>query len=352
MLWKILSGIAAAFLVVGVVFSYFNQGALREEKSRDVAAQNNLSEAKAEIKKHVEIKDRKTKDLADMEKQRDDAKGAVAKAGEDIVTKQKEVDTLKKNLEDITKQVAQIEDQITKAGDIPTLVAQVARLQKELKDSEAAIANQEQQKAIAEKELVVVQGEITHLKAAEKRQQAGIVDPSFTARVSEAYPAYGFVVLNKGNVGGIFSRAALDVKRGKDVVARLTVREVEQGMSVADLVPGSLASGQTIRSGDLVVPSSIQPKLQEEKAVEKAAGPATAPNAATPPAGMAAPAVPGGDIFGGAASAPATGAMAPAGGIEPAAPAAGAGTPASPRTDDAFGVAPAKPAGTDPFAPK
>jgi len=367
MLWKILSGIAALCLAVGAYFSYVNQGALRQERARNKSARENLDTAKKEGLKQIADKERKAKDLTDLEKQRDDAKGEVTKANDAIVAKQQESDTLKKNLDEITKQVAQVEDQITKAGDTEKLALQVDDLQKQMKEAEAAIANHEQQKAISEKELLVVQAEIIRVKDVEKRQKAGMVNPDFTARVAQAFPDLGFVVLNKGNVGGVFTRASLDVKRGKEVVARLTVREVEEGNSVADLIPGSLAQGQSIRSGDLVVASAKQPKMVEDQppAPADGAAPAAAAPGGAPADGMAAPAaaVPGGDIFGGAAPMPAAGApAAPAAGADPfgapppaPAPAGAAeGTPENPRKDDPFapaGAAPAKPAAVDPFAP-
>ena len=84
------------------------------------------------------------------------------------------------------------------------------------------------------------------VKAAEEREvrgRKGIVEPDFTARVAQSFPNWGFVVLSKGNGGGVFANANLEVKRGKDVVAKLRVRNVEQNSAVADLIPGSVAEG-------------------------------------------------------------------------------------------------------------
>jgi hypothetical protein len=72
----------------------------------------------------------------------------------------------------------------------------------------------------------------------------------FTARVSQSFTDWGFVVLNKGNGGGVFANADLEVKRGKEIVAKLKVRNVEQEIPrVADLIKGSLAEGERIRPG-------------------------------------------------------------------------------------------------------
>ena len=361
MLWKILSGVSAVCLAVGLWFSWQNQGALKEEVTLLKRSEENAKAVSEKQKKAAAAKISKAKELEDLIKQVDeDTRVKVTKANSDIAEKQAEVETLKKSLEELTKQVASLEEQITKAGDIKKLLAQVDALTQQVKESEAAIANQMQQKTISEEKLVAVQGEITKLQDIERRQKSGIVEPGFTARVAQAFPEYGFVVLNKGNSGGMFARASLDVKRGNSVVAKLLVRDVEQGVSVADLIPGSLAAGDSIRSGDLVVAGAKQPNASEPVIPSSSApsAPAVAPAPAAAP--MAAPSMGGGADPFGAAPAPA---MAPAAadpfGAAPApmAPASGgAGTPASPSTADPF--APAATGGTmqpeakttDPFA--
>ena len=195
------------------------------------------------------------------------------------------------------------------------------------------------------------------LRDAEARGRRGVVAPEFTARVSKFFPEWHFAILNKGNSGGVFANADLEVKRGKNVIAKLKVKNVEQNGSVAEVVPGSLAAGDMIRTGDVVVASSTQSVVKPEAA--PAADSAAKPDAAAAPAGAApAPAAPAmsADPFGAApapaAAAPAMGAdpfgaapapaAAPAMGADPfgAAPAPAAGTPAAPSTADPFGAAP------------
>ncbi len=366
MLWKILSGVSAVCLAVGLWFSWQNQGALKEEVTRLKRSEENIKSAAERLKKGAEAKINKAKELEDLVKQGEDTKVLVTKANADITEKQTEVETLKKSLEDFTKQVATLEDQISKAGDIKKLMTTVDSLTQQVKDSEAAIANQMQQKTISEEKLVAVQGEIQKLQEIERRQKAGIVEPGFTARIAQSFPEYGFVVLNKGNLGGMFARASLEVKRGNTIVAKLLVRDVEQGVSVADLVPGSLAAGESVRSGDLVVAGSKQPNAPEPVIPSAPSAPATALGGAPAAAPMAAPSMGGADPFG-AAPAMAPAPAAPAAAADPfgapmapapaaAAPAAtGAGTPASPSTADPFapaagGTMQPEAKTTDPFA--
>jgi hypothetical protein len=164
----------------------------------------------------------------------------------------------------------------------------------------------------------------------------------FTARIAQSFGDWGFAVLNKGNSGGVIANADLQVKRGETVVAKLKVRNVEQNISVVDIVPDSIAEGVLPQSGDVVVVAPREKK--DEKAPITDAVPPPPPGPATPapavdPFATPAPAPAAMDPFGGAApAAPAAPAPAAADpfGAAPAAPAAGAGTQASPSTADPF----------------
>lgn len=340
MLWKTLSGLSALALAVGLWFSYQTRLALDEENKLASRSKMNLSTTQAEYVKATDNKATKTTELADLEKQREATKAEVATVNTEIEQKIAETDITKKSLEEVTKQLTQLKDQVAKAGDIKKLMADVDDLTKQRQAAEASIANQQQQFALAEQKLSGVLAEVVRLQELDKRQRSGLVEPDFTARVSQAFLGYGFVILNKGNAGGLPVNAVLDVKRGRDVVARLKVRDVETSMAVADIVPGSLAAGDSVRNGDLVVPSA---KAPENKPMVPASPPvAPAAPAAADPA-MA-------DPF----AAPAGG-MAPAPAAPPAAPAAPPAAPdpfAPPAAmAPAAGATPAAPAVVDPFAP-
>lgn len=337
MLWKTLSALSAIALAVGLYFSYQTRLALVEEHKLAARAKVNLSTTEKKFEEGTETKAAKAKELEDLIKQRDDTKAQVATVNTEIEQKNAETEVTKKQLDEVTKQLTQLKDQVAKAGDIKKLMADVEDLTKQRQSAEAAIANQQQQLALAEQKLTGVQGEVARLQELDKRQRSGLVEPDFTARVSQVFLGYGFVILNKGNAGGLPVNAVLDVKRGKNVVARLKVRDVETSMAVADVVPGTLAAGDAVRSGDLVVPSARA--AENRGAAPAVPGPATVPAAPAAPPAMA-------DPF-----------AAPAGGMAPAAPAAPAPAAAPdpfaapPAIAPAAGATPAAPAVVDPFAP-
>ena len=376
MLWKILSGLAALALLVGVWFSLQTQKALRAEKDLATRAKDNLKTTGEKLTIGAEKKAARDKELVELEKQRDAVTAEAAKVTSDTEQKTAEAEVVKKQLEEVTKQLAALEDQINKAGDIKKLLAKVEELNTQKQAAEAAIANQQQQLALADEKVANINSEITRLEEVERRQRTGVVEPGFTARISQPYMGFGFVILNKGNLGGLIANALLDVKRGNRVVARLKVRDVEQAMSVADLVPGTLAQGESVRTGDLVVASKMQPPAPTAAppTAAPAPGDAPAPGAPAPaapggvpstdpfaqpaPVGMASPtpAAPGAPPAGTPAPAAAD-PFAPAGGMAPAPAAPGApaapapGAPPAATTPDPFAPPAAPGAATPPAAP-
>lgn len=358
MVWKLLSALSAVCLGTACYFALANQKAMNEERKREAYHVVNLQKVKEHKLQAEEAKKTADARVAEITQELETTKASVVEAAGKAQVKEQELAVLKTNLEQVTRIVNDLQKQIDDAGDIKSLLAQIDTIRKERGEAEAALANQNQRFTSAQERVNSLNTSAKEAEEREARGRRGIVDSDFTAKISQAYTDWGFVVLNKGNGGGVFANADLEVKRGKDVIAKLKVRNVEQNSSVAELVSGSLAEGSSIRSGDTVVAAAEQSAKAEKGAgAAPAAAGATAPTAApgTPPAG--APAM-GSDPFGGApaaAAAPAMGgdpfgaapapAPAPAMGGDPfgAAPAPAAGTPAAPSTADPFGAAPTPP---------
>jgi hypothetical protein len=367
MVWKILSIITALCLAGSAFFALDNAKKVKAEKELLARAETNEQQLQNKKKEGEETQERKKAQLAQVEKDRDQAKEDVVKASAEAQEKEAALALLKTNLDQVVQQVTVLDAKIKDAGDIQALIAQIEALKKDQLAAEGEVANKEQSLAAAQAKLNELKDQVKAYEAMEERVRRGVVEPDFNARVAGVFDNWGFVMLNKGNDGGVFANALLDVKRGKDVIAKLKVKNVEPKSSVADVVKGSLAEGEVIRSGDLVVASSEQPVITTSTPTAKpgaGAAPAegaampTAPPPASDPFGAPAPApapAMGADPFGGAAPAPAPAmdgaapapasdpfgaAPAPAGGAAPA-PAAGMGgaAPAS----DPFGAAPATP---------
>jgi multidrug efflux pump subunit AcrA (membrane-fusion protein) len=349
MVWKILSSITALCLAGSAFFAFDNSKKVKIEKELLVRAETNQQQLLDRKKEGEEAQERKKAQLAQVEKDRDQAKEDVVKVSAEAQEKEAALALLKTNLEQVSQQVSVLDAKIKDAGDIKGLIAQIEALKKDQLAAEGEVANREQALSQAQNKLAELKGAVASYEATEQRIRKGVVEADFNARVSGVFDEWGFVVLNKGNNGGVFANAMLEVKRGKDVIAKLKVKNVEPLISVADVVKGSLVEGNVIRSGDMVVASADQPSVDnngpikppttQESAVPATPSIPTAPPSASDPFGApemggSPPAAPASDPFGAAPAAPAMDGAAPAVpasdpfGAAPAPPPAGGTTPA------------------------
>lgn len=342
MVWKILSFLSAACLGAACFFAWSNQKDLTAERERERFAQANMKAAAERKTQGDEALLAKKTALGSAQKELETTKAETVKLAQDATEKEESLKVVKANLDQIDQQVTAVEKQINEAGDIEKLIAQIEKYKKEQAEAEAGVANQAQRLAAAKQQYESTVAQTTQLREAEARGRRGVVDPAFTARVSQFFPQWHFAILNKGNLGGVFANANLEVKRGKNVIAKLKVMNVEQNGAVAEVIPGSLAKGDVILTGDMVVASATQASTKPEPPSQPPATGGTTPpapsmDAAAAPMAPATPAAPAmaSDPFG-AAPAPAP-AAAPA-----AAPA---------MASDPFGAPPAAPAGTPPAVP-
>jgi hypothetical protein len=360
MVWKILSFLTAVCLGAACYFAWSNQKDLASERDRERFAGENLKAAQDSKRKGDAALVAKKAAMDSIQKELGTTKAETLKLAQDATEKEEALKLLKGNLEQIEQQVAAQQKQIEEAGDVEKLIAQIEKYKKEQAEAEAGVASETQRLASAKEQYESVVAQTTSLRDAEARGRKGVVDPSFTARVRQFFPQWHFAILSKGNSDGVFANADLDVKRGKEIIAKLRVMNVEQYGAVAEVVKGSLAKGEMIHSGDIVVASASQQTTKPAATGAAAAGSTPAP-AAGAPAGnpsmdttvpaAGAPAM-GADPFGAAPAPQGAAPAAPAMGSDPfgAAPAPAGTTPAPAAPamgSDPFGAAPA-PAGTAP----
>jgi len=259
----------------------------------------------------------------------------------------------------LTTAKADLEKAKTLMGDVVLIEAiqkEMLQIRTQIEESEIELTQFEGAVASAQVERERLAKVAAELNALRTDQEAGVIRGEFQSSIKKAYNQWGFVVVNGGNDQGVVNRAQLDVYRRGQPICRLLVTSVEPGETVADIIAGSLAPGQTVQVGDTVV-KSVRVQTQAVVPASDPAGgnPAPTPVDGAPAAPAAAPDPFGG---GGAMGAPAT-APDPFGGAAPAAPAAapdpfgggamegGAPAPAVPAAPDPFGATPAvEPGGT------
>jgi multidrug efflux pump subunit AcrA (membrane-fusion protein) len=157
------------------------------------------------------------------------------------------------------KKISGIEDGLKELGNIEELVEKIKTTQQELAQLKDDIGSSEAKLADLTGEKSRTEGVIGSFRAKDSNYSSKHSFFSST-RISQIFPAYGFVTLPIGNSGGVVSGSPLNVVRDGAVVAKLRVSSVEAGRAAAEIVPDSLAEGTNLMVGDRVVPGAEDKK--------------------------------------------------------------------------------------------
>lgn len=307
-MWKPLSIVSGVALLAGggIIFSMVRPVLIAERVQVDNAEQNNQKAKKltveaGEAQKTAESElDKMKANLTKAER----AKGEAGAKNEEA-TKLLEVATTAK--EAAAKELADQEQKMKDVGGLEAMVAELksqetkrAEYDKQISTAKNAIDTALVSKAAADKQ-------ISDIKRITTWQQTGTMASSFRSRVIAVNPDWGFVTIDAGNSASVTRQAKLDVLRGGSVVGKLVVTHVSPGTSSAEIVPGSVAPGDSILPGDQVKTGAASLPTDAPVAAPAAASPAapaaTAPAPAAPAAATPAPAA--ADPFAPAPAAPA-----------------------------------------------
>lgn len=344
-MWKVLLVISSVVLAGAAWLSYTNMGAMNQ-KVLDSAEQTRLFESREKAREETEAElaqlEQSVQMLLDqaeaLETEKIDLDSKIVKAQSDLRAQESMLAESSEKLDGAKALMGDIQK-------VEALQAEMLQIRTQIEEAEIEVTQAEGAVASAQVERDRLEKVAAELAALRVDQEAGVIRGQFQSRVKKAYNQWGFVIVEGGTDQGVVNRAQLDVYRRGQPICKLLVTSVEPAESAADIIPGSLAPGQTVQVGDTVVAA-----IRAQTPAVIPAGPADAgavPTGTEAPA--AAPAMDAGgapDPFGGGAPAmDAGGAPDPFGGST-----APAGDMAAP---DPFGGAPAAPAddmaAPDPF---
>lgn len=313
-MWKPLSIVSGVALLAsgGIIYSMVRPVLTAE---RIQAANAEEYKAKATKEKLAAVAGAATaeKELKDMQ----DSLSKAEKAKAEAAAKKEDVAKL---VEDATaskvaaaKDLDELEQKMKDLGGLPAMVAELkAQEAKRVEyDNQIATAKSAIENALASK--AVLDKQIAELKRIDLWQQTGTMAPTFRSRITAVNQDWGFVTIGAGNGSSVVRQAKLDVVRGNSIVGKVIVTNVASGSSAAEIVPGSVAPGDSILPGDQVKTGAASMPSNARPAPAAAPAPA-APKAGEPatPAAPAPEAAPAADPFAPPADAPAATTPAPA----------------------------------------
>lgn len=170
----------------------------------------------------------------------------------------------KSNLKAQEADLAAAEDKLARAKELIADIAEVAVLQKEMlqirtqiEETEIELTQVEGATAAAQVERDRLDKVATEMEELRKDQQAGIIRGPFQSRIKKAFNKWGFVVVAGGSDQGVVNRAQLEVYRRGQPICRLIVTSLDANECAADIVPGSMAPGQSVQVGDVVMKTNV-----------------------------------------------------------------------------------------------
>ncbi len=238
---KVFGTIAAVILAAAAFVAWKNNKAYEQEKgfmqTEQKEEKGTAKELVAQQKRLVDAEEAQKDNLARTE----EAQKKLEEANEERVRLKRSIIDLKKDHKSKKREVADTKEALKELPDPDILIPKIRVMKDELVRRVTATRQ-------------VIEGFKT-----------GKSLPNLKTRISSIYRNWGFVILAAGDRQGVIAGSTLDVVRGGEVVGKLKVSAVEAGRSSADIIPGSVAEGTTLRTGDTVVP-------EKEDAKPEAAG--------------------------------------------------------------------------------
>ena len=129
---------------------------------------------------------------------------------------------------------------------------QIGALGKQIDRAQKALEAMADEKKILERALTRKTAELDRLIG---KTEIIEMPAKLQGKVVVSDPKWDFVVINVGEDEGVLPYGELLVSRAGVLVAKVIVRDVQKGRSIANIVPGWKVSGVEIMEGDQVIPA-------------------------------------------------------------------------------------------------
>jgi len=253
LIFSILIGLGAAFLgFKAKTQAEVLQEDIKTQKAALVTAQASEKKAKAEAADLKKSLEQAQTDLATKEKEATDAKTAaetakteLAKAQEDVKSKEAELAKVEQARKDLEAKIGPVPPEQL-ASKIQELTDAKTKLETEMAEAAQLRDSFKKKAEEAEAQFAAKDRQIAEYKG-------NYVRNGLTGKVLAYNPGWNFVVLNVGDKAGLKSGVQLVVTRAGAMIGKVRVSTVEPSTSIADVLPGTIARGESVQPGDSVV---------------------------------------------------------------------------------------------------
>ena len=226
------------------------QGQLKEKKTALITTQGQLATTKTSLKK--------------SEDELVAAKVTIEEKDKDIIAKKGEIDGLGAKLKEASDSLAVKTEELDKlkialggnndkGPDVEQMKAEFEATKKAKADLEVKVAELTQVQDTLNKQLGDEKSKAASAETQVKAYKQNYTRQGVTGTVLAYNPGWNFVVLSIGDKQSLKAGKEMVVTRGGQMVAKVRVTSVEPSTSIADIIPSSVAKGQSVQPGDSVV---------------------------------------------------------------------------------------------------
>lgn len=249
-------------IVIGLGAAFLGYKATEQAK----ALQTDLTNTKADRDKTKAELKKTQAELADTKKTLEETQATLKKTEEDLTATKGMLDMAKA---DLAKAETAQKDAEMKLATAQADLAKIQEVFKDVKPEELKqkVADLNDAKSKLETELAEAkQVQETLTKKAEELEaqfaakdrtiaeyKSGYVRNGLQGKVLAYNPGWNFVVLNLGDKAGLKSGAQMVVTRSGAMIGKLKVTTVEPSTSIADVLSGTIARGESVQPGDTVI---------------------------------------------------------------------------------------------------
>lgn len=202
----------------------------------------------ADTEKETQAKDKSKLASAEVERVREDLK-RIVKSSEDAAADLKKVEIEQNEIDLLIKKIFPSGD-VTTAED---LRMNLSMLKDTLTEKQNAVAEMDAQYAKGKQAKQVQVSKVKKEESYQVERAKKLALNGMIATVIAVNREWGFVMVNAGRAHGVDGQSSLLVKRGNSRVARLRVVNLQDNVTVCDVVKNSLIRGITIQPGDKVI---------------------------------------------------------------------------------------------------
>lgn len=257
---------ARVFIILSIIIGLGAAFLGWKTKEQADALQSDLKSTKGTLASAQQKLKKTEADLTETKTTLETTQTTLKKAEEDLTNAKGELQTAKAEME---KAKAEAEDKAAKLAALDAkmkeLVAKIGTVDIEglpKKLEEMAAENTkvrielEEAKQVQEalnQKAAALEGEVQTKENTITAYKHKLVQPGLTGRVLAYNPGWNFVVLSIGDKAGLKSGVNMVVTRGGAMIGKVRVTTVEPNTAIADVLPGTLAKGESVQPGDSVI---------------------------------------------------------------------------------------------------